>query len=115
MSALQEAHEQEVATYVSNVTPLREQLEMQQLTISTLQEQLLKTKQELAVTSIDRDELCKRSSGKEVPFLPRSSEKRSELEVAGHHSTKCEQVCVPCLSALKYMLVCYISAVSKQT
>lgn len=93
LSALQEAHEQEIATYVSNVTPLREQLEMQQLMISTLQEQLVKARQELAVTSVERDELSKRVLSKEMPFFSRST----EPDAAGHHSPRCEQVCIACV------------------
>lgn len=93
LSALQEAHEQEVATYVSNVTPLREQLEMQQLMVSTLQEQLMKAKQELAVTSVERDELSKKVLSKETPFCSRSN----EPDAAGHHSPRCEQVRTACV------------------
>lgn len=90
MSALQEAHEQEVATYVSNVTLLREQLEMQQLLVSTFQEQLSKAKQELAIISVERDALSERVLSKEVPFRTGST----EPDAAGHHSSRCEQVCI---------------------
>lgn len=113
---MQEAHEQEVATYVSNVTPLREQLEMQQLMVSTLQEQLVKAKQELAVTSVERDELSKRVLSKEVPFCSRST----EPDAAGHHSPRCEQVRTACVRYIVMddefeLLVCMIFALYHQT
>ncbi|KYB26175.1 Centrosomal protein of 162 kDa-like Protein [Tribolium castaneum] len=57
LSALQEAHEREIATYVSNVTPLREQLELQQVSLSTLQSQLSKAKEELMIITVERDHL----------------------------------------------------------
>ncbi|CAG9767405.1 unnamed protein product [Ceutorhynchus assimilis] len=60
LTALQEAHEREISNYVSGVTPLREQLELQQVSIGTLQNQLTKTREELAVASVERDHLNKR-------------------------------------------------------
>ncbi|XP_050297837.1 centrosomal protein of 162 kDa [Anthonomus grandis grandis] len=57
LTALQEAHEREISNYVSSVTPLREQLELHQVTINTLQSQLTKAKEELAVLSVERDHL----------------------------------------------------------
>lgn len=60
MNALQEAHEREMSQYVANVSPLREQLEMQKVTITTLQTQLTATKEELAIISVERDHLNNR-------------------------------------------------------
>lgn len=57
MSALQEAHEREIATYIANVTPLREQLELQQVSLSTVQSQLSAAKQELVIVTVERDHL----------------------------------------------------------
>ena len=57
MSALQEAHEREIAAYVANVTPLREQLELQQVSLSTLQNQLSSAKEELVIVTVERDHL----------------------------------------------------------
>lgn len=42
------------------MTPLREQLELQQVSISTLQSQLTKAKEELAVVTVERDHLNNR-------------------------------------------------------
>ncbi|XP_030760510.1 centrosomal protein of 162 kDa [Sitophilus oryzae] len=60
LTALQEAHEREIANYMTSVTPLREQLELQQVTINTLQTQLTKAKEELAVINVERDHLNNR-------------------------------------------------------
>lgn len=60
LTALQEAHEREIATYLSNIAPLREQLEVQQVSITTLQTQLSATKEELAVVTVERDHLNNR-------------------------------------------------------
>ncbi|XP_019760976.2 centrosomal protein of 162 kDa isoform X2 [Dendroctonus ponderosae] len=49
LTALQDAHEREISNYVSSVTPLREQLEMQQVSVKTLQSHLTKAKEELAI------------------------------------------------------------------
>ncbi|XP_063904429.1 centrosomal protein of 162 kDa isoform X2 [Zophobas morio] len=57
LSALQEAHEREIAAYVANVTPLREQLELQQVSLSTLQNQLSSAKEELVIVTVERDHL----------------------------------------------------------
>ncbi|KAL1494165.1 hypothetical protein ABEB36_009809 [Hypothenemus hampei] len=57
LTALQEAHEREINNYVSSITPLREQLELQQASLKTLQEQLTKAKEELAVVIVERDHL----------------------------------------------------------
>ncbi|XP_068915286.1 centrosomal protein of 162 kDa [Tenebrio molitor] len=57
LSALQEAHEREIATYIANVTPLREQLELQQVSLSTVQSQLSAAKQELVIVTVERDHL----------------------------------------------------------
>nr|XP_023027662.1 centrosomal protein of 162 kDa isoform X1 [Leptinotarsa decemlineata]XP_023027663.1 centrosomal protein of 162 kDa isoform X2 [Leptinotarsa decemlineata] len=60
LTALQEAHEREVANYVASVTPLREQLELQQVSIAALQSQVSAAKEELAVVTIERDHLNNR-------------------------------------------------------
>ncbi|KAG5861895.1 hypothetical protein JTB14_011325 [Gonioctena quinquepunctata] len=60
LTALQEAHEREVANYIASVTPLREQLELQQVTISTLQSQVSSAKEELAIITVERDHLNNR-------------------------------------------------------
>lgn len=60
LTALQEAHEREISAYLSNITPLREQLEIQQVTISTLQTQLSQTKEELAIMTVEKDHLNNR-------------------------------------------------------
>ncbi|XP_018569081.1 centrosomal protein of 162 kDa [Anoplophora glabripennis] len=60
LTALQEAHEREVSNYVASVTPLREQLEVQQVSIAALQSQLNAAKQELAVVTVERDHLNNR-------------------------------------------------------
>ncbi|XP_060521681.1 centrosomal protein of 162 kDa isoform X2 [Cylas formicarius] len=60
LTALQEAHEREISNYMLSVTPLREQLELQQVSVATLQSQLLKTKEELAMVTVDRDHLNSR-------------------------------------------------------
>lgn len=57
LNALQEAHEREIAQYIQNLQPLREQLELQQLSINTLQTQLACTKEELAIVTVERDHL----------------------------------------------------------
>ncbi|VEN35067.1 unnamed protein product [Callosobruchus maculatus] len=57
LTALQEAHERETSNYVASVTPLREQLELQQVSITTLQQQLTAAKEELAVVKAERDHL----------------------------------------------------------
>lgn len=57
LTALQEAHEREIAAYLSNITPLREQLEIQQVTITTLQTQLRETKEELAIITVEKEHL----------------------------------------------------------
>ncbi|XP_044759432.1 centrosomal protein of 162 kDa [Coccinella septempunctata] len=57
LNALQEAHEREIAEYIKNLQPLREQLELQQLSINTLQTQLACTKEELAIVTVERDHL----------------------------------------------------------
>ncbi|RZC42591.1 centrosomal protein of 162 kDa, partial [Asbolus verrucosus] len=57
LNALQEAHEREIATYVANVTPLREQLELQQVSLSTVQSQLAAAKEELLIVTVERDHL----------------------------------------------------------
>lgn len=48
---------------MSNITPLREQLEVQQVSISTLQQQLTNCKEELAIVTVERDHLNKRLLG----------------------------------------------------
>lgn len=45
---------------MTNVAPLREQLEMQKVTITTLQSQLCGVKEELAIVSVERDHLNNR-------------------------------------------------------
>lgn len=60
MTALQEAHEREISVYLSNITPLREQLEIQQVTIGTLQQQLTQTKEELAILNVEKEHLNNR-------------------------------------------------------
>lgn len=57
LTALQEAHEREVSNYVASVTPLREQLEVQQVSIAALQSQLNAAKEELTVVTVERDHL----------------------------------------------------------
>ncbi|KAL3273902.1 hypothetical protein HHI36_015325 [Cryptolaemus montrouzieri] len=57
LNALQEAHEREIAQYIKNLQPLREQLELQQLSINTLQAQLATSKEELAIVTVERDHL----------------------------------------------------------
>ncbi|XP_017768606.1 PREDICTED: centrosomal protein of 162 kDa [Nicrophorus vespilloides] len=57
LNTLQEAHEREISTYLANITPLREQLEVQQVSISSLQQQLIAAKEELAVVTVERDHL----------------------------------------------------------
>lgn len=57
LTALQEAHEREIANYVTSVTPLREQLEVQQVSIAALQSQLNAAKEELAIVTVERDHL----------------------------------------------------------
>lgn len=57
MTALQEAHEREIGTYLTNITPLREQLEIQQVTITNLQTQLSQTKEDLAIAIVEKDHL----------------------------------------------------------
>lgn len=57
MNTLQEAHEKEISTYLTNITPLREQLEIQQISLSSLQKQLSTVKEELAIVTVERDHL----------------------------------------------------------
>ncbi|CAG9865114.1 unnamed protein product [Phyllotreta striolata] len=57
LTALQEAHEQEMANYVAGISPLREQLDIHKTSITTLQSQLASTKEELALLRIERDQL----------------------------------------------------------
>ncbi|XP_044253497.1 centrosomal protein of 162 kDa [Tribolium madens] len=66
LSALQEAHEREIATYITSVTPLREQLELQQVSLSTLQSQLSKTKEELMIITVERDHLKQMADKSEI-------------------------------------------------
>lgn len=42
---------------MSNIGPMREQLDVQQVTISTLQGQLASAKEELAIITVERDHL----------------------------------------------------------
>ncbi|GJQ72417.1 hypothetical protein Trydic_g3496 [Trypoxylus dichotomus] len=70
LNILQEAHEKEISTYLTNITPLREQLEIQQISLSSLQKQLSAVKEELAVVTVERDHLNSKlqfSSGL-IPF-----------------------------------------------
>ncbi|KAF5296417.1 hypothetical protein FQR65_LT01404 [Abscondita terminalis] len=60
LSALQQAHESEVTTYMTNIGPLRDQLQSQQKTIECLQEQLKVSKEQVDVLRLDRDDLMKR-------------------------------------------------------
>lgn len=60
MTALQEAHEREVATYLTNIAPLREQLEVQQVSLTNLQSQLSSVKEQLAIVTVERDHLNNR-------------------------------------------------------
>ncbi|XP_050501378.1 centrosomal protein of 162 kDa [Diabrotica virgifera virgifera] len=60
LTALQEAHEQEVANYMANVNPLREQLEIHQMSLSSLQSQLTSAREELAIVRVERDHLSNR-------------------------------------------------------
>ncbi|XP_072382872.1 uncharacterized protein [Diabrotica undecimpunctata] len=60
LTALQEAHEQEVANYMANVNPLREQLEIHQISLSSLQSQLTSAREELAIVRVERDHLSNR-------------------------------------------------------
>ncbi|KAF7278954.1 hypothetical protein GWI33_007818 [Rhynchophorus ferrugineus] len=60
LTALQEAHEREISNYLTSVTPLKEQLELQQATINSLQTQLTKAKEELAVVNAEKEHLSKR-------------------------------------------------------
>ncbi|KAI4456605.1 centrosomal protein [Holotrichia oblita] len=57
LNILQEAHEKEISTYLTNITPLREQLEIQQISLSSLQKQLSTAKEELAIVTVERDHL----------------------------------------------------------
>lgn len=57
LNVLQEAHEREISTYVANIDPLRDQLELQQASISSLQGQLCATKEELLIVTVERDHL----------------------------------------------------------
>ncbi|KAK9885357.1 hypothetical protein WA026_010853 [Henosepilachna vigintioctopunctata] len=69
LNALQEAHEREMAQYIQNLQPLREQLELQQLSINTLQTQLTNAKEELAITSVERDHLNEQVSNADNTVL----------------------------------------------
>lgn len=60
MNILQEAHEREVTTYMSNIGPMREQLNVQQVSINNLQKQLATAKEELAIITVERDHLDSR-------------------------------------------------------
>uniref|UniRef100_A0A1Y1MB80 Centrosomal protein of 162 kDa n=1 Tax=Photinus pyralis TaxID=7054 RepID=A0A1Y1MB80_PHOPY len=60
LSALQQAHEGELKTYMSNISPLREQLECQRKTIEGLQEQLSLSREQIAILRQDREDLIKR-------------------------------------------------------
>ncbi|XP_066246795.1 centrosomal protein of 162 kDa-like [Euwallacea similis] len=60
LTALQEAHEREISNYMASVTPLREQLELQQVSVNTFQSQLIKAKEEIAVLTVERDHLNSR-------------------------------------------------------
>lgn len=74
LTALQEAHEREVANYLSNIAPLREQLEVQQVSLANLQSQLGVAKEQLAIVTVERDHLNNRLNSLdglknyEVPF-----------------------------------------------
>lgn len=57
MNALQEAHEREIGACMANVSPLREQLDLQKASLSALQSQLAAAKEELLVASVERDHL----------------------------------------------------------
>nr|XP_022916948.1 centrosomal protein of 162 kDa [Onthophagus taurus] len=77
LNTLQEAHEKEISTYLANITPLREQLEIQQVSLSSLQKQLMGTKEELAIVTVERDHLNNRLQ----PVLPSfDSSDSSEVE-----------------------------------
>lgn len=43
--------------YMGNIAPMREQLDIQQVSISTLQGQLASAKEELAIITVERDHL----------------------------------------------------------
>ncbi|CAH0563475.1 unnamed protein product [Brassicogethes aeneus] len=60
LTTLQEAHECEIANYVSTITPLREQLEVVQVSLANLQTQLCAAKEDLAVVTVERDHLNSR-------------------------------------------------------
>ncbi|XP_066139735.1 centrosomal protein of 162 kDa [Euwallacea fornicatus] len=60
LTALQEAHEREISNYMATVAPLREQLELQQVSVNTFQSQLIKAKEEIAVLTVERDHLNSR-------------------------------------------------------
>lgn len=80
LTALQEAHEKEMAGYLASITPLREQLEVQQVTISTLQNQLSKAKEELAIITVERDHLNNRvNSGGLGGFTPISGDENNDI------------------------------------
>lgn len=65
LNVLQEAHEREITTYMSNIAPMREQLDVQQVSIGTLQGQLASAKEELAIISVERDHLEDKLKGLE--------------------------------------------------
>ncbi|KAJ8927838.1 hypothetical protein NQ314_019640 [Rhamnusium bicolor] len=79
LTALQDAHEREVANYVTSVTPLREQLEVQQVSIATLQSQLNAAKEELAVVTVERDHLNNRLLN--VPCTANNPSVEADVEI----------------------------------
>ncbi|XP_057666996.1 centrosomal protein of 162 kDa [Diorhabda carinulata] len=60
LTALQEAHEQEVSNYIASVSPLREQLEIHQISLASLQSQLTSAREELAIVRVESDHLNNR-------------------------------------------------------
>lgn len=46
-----------MSNYLASVTPLREKLELQAVSLTTLQQQLMSAKEELAVVTVERDHL----------------------------------------------------------
>ncbi|KAK5641589.1 hypothetical protein RI129_010136 [Pyrocoelia pectoralis] len=83
LSALQQAHESEIKTYMSNISPLREQLECQHKTIEGLQEQLKLSRDQIGILRQDREDLIKR-----VHLYGTASELNSNQIVVDNPSNK---------------------------
>ncbi|KAJ8923377.1 hypothetical protein NQ315_001935 [Exocentrus adspersus] len=83
LTALQEAHEREVTNYVASVTPLREQLEVQQVSIVALQSQLNTAKEELAVVTAERDHLNNRVMNLSLSAAAGRAGDGNQMEVEG--------------------------------